>query len=170
MYVTLAHGFDTSMVTNLPMIFCKSTLLEQNIWFLIQILLKFVLMIAINNKPASAQMTTWHWKGNLIWTSDGLVYLCTYAPLGLNVLHDDLETTIKTPCIWTQLAGIFRAQIPISKFGVLRELCNRRQINVVVDLHAHISHIHLFDGYEGWTYAMWQHERLVILYFESLHF
>ena len=68
----------------------KCIFLNENVWILIKISLKFLPKCPINNIPSLVQIMAWHhpsrWQA-IIWTNDGIVYWHIYALLGLNELR-----------------------------------------------------------------------------------
>ena len=59
--------------------------LNENMWILINISLKFVSMRPINNLPTLVQKMAWRWQA-IIWTNDCTVYWRINASLNLNEL------------------------------------------------------------------------------------
>ena len=91
--------------------FFKGIFLNQNIYILIQISLKFVPKGPINNIPALVQIMARRRPGAIIWTNDGMVYWRIYASLGLNELTWDLEVMMVYVVIWSWYLNVPKTNI-----------------------------------------------------------
>ena len=49
----------------------KCIFLNENVWILLEISLKYVPNVQINNSPSLVQIMAWHRPGNQWWTNDG---------------------------------------------------------------------------------------------------
>ena len=68
----------------------KCIILNENVWIVNKISLKFVPKGPIDGKSSLGQIMAWRRAGAeaIIWTNDGHIYTYIYAPLSLNELND----------------------------------------------------------------------------------
>ena len=71
---------------HLPDNILKNIFLNENVWIIIKISLKFVPGDPFDNKPAFVQIMTWRRSGAIIWTNIAIGHRRLYASLGLSVL------------------------------------------------------------------------------------
>ena len=88
----------------------KCIFLNENVWILLKILLKFVPEVWINNIPALVQVMALHWPA-IIWTNDGW-FTDAYMSLSLNELMAFVHSVLSH--YWNQHWFIFSWTISIT--------------------------------------------------------